>query len=72
MQITKYKCDICGTIFDTEEECKKCQSSHYTQLYIKSISFSPKSILHNAPNEFPYKIVVSDVNQNITKEYYLK
>lgn len=73
MEIIKYRCDICGSIYDTKEECQNCQSSHHTNLYIKSISFSNLSIMSGyRENDFPFKIVVSDVDQNETREYFLK
>lgn len=26
--VTSFKCDTCGHIYKTEEECSKCESSH--------------------------------------------
>lgn len=73
MKIVKYKCEVCNTVYDSEEDCHNCQSSHHTRLYIKSMKFSPKDFLGiTHDNDFPYMIVVSDVDQNVTREYYIK
>lgn len=73
MKIVKYKCDICHTVFDSEEDYHNCEMHHHTKLYIKSMVFTAQDFMGiPVDNAFPYKIVVSDVDQNVTREYYLK
>ena len=70
-KIIKFECKICHTVFDSEEDCYNCEASHHDKLYIKSMCFSKKDFLVGRDNIFPYKIVVSDVDQNVTKEYFI-
>lgn len=55
----KYECEFCHEVYDTEEECQKCESSHHMPKKMVSVCFSAK----NPMNEFyeapyPMSIVV--------------
>lgn len=64
-KIIRFECEVCHTIFDSEEDCQYCEASHHGKLRIKSAHFAPK-------DSYPYKIVVSDAKNNTTREYFIK
>ena len=42
-KITLYKCDVCGTEYETEEKCAKCEKEHEGYLPAAIIGY------HNRP-----------------------
>lgn len=41
-KVTRYKCEVCGKVFDWEEDCQKCEEGHLSNLeevYIGSLLF---------------------------------
>lgn len=47
--ITAYKCEVCGTIFQTEEECRECEGKHrigtLKKAHIESGAVRPEYLL---------------------------
>lgn len=37
----KYSCEFCGTPYDTEEECKKCEAFHVEPSGVEACIFRP-------------------------------
>lgn len=66
MAVVKYACEICGKIWDTEEEAATCQGTHKSVVSVKECKFKKKA----EPDKYPHSIVceMSD-GEDIT--YYI-
>lgn len=68
-EIIKYRCEICGTIYDTQEACAECEGFHVIPSLIDTCVFHP--ITSKPEFKFPVKINVTMADNSVL-EYYFK
>lgn len=39
-EVTKYKCDVCGTIYETEEEAEECELQHIIPTAVDTCNYT--------------------------------
>ena len=50
-----YCCELCGEIYETQEECERCEQSHIGPVGIEAGAFRP---VNKAISPYLYKVVV--------------
>ena len=56
-KIEKFECGYCHELFDSEEECKTCESHHHMPKRMVSVSFSGKTPM-NESYDAPYPLSI--------------
>lgn len=57
-KVTLYECEVCGTKYKVENECKLCEQHHRVGLQITNARYNAHD--KGSVDGFPVKIIVSD------------
>lgn len=53
--VEKFQCEYCGHIYNTAEECQKCEEKHKTEFKITGLDYPD---IVKFPNGYPSKLVL--------------
>lgn len=56
IEVTQYKCEICGTIYDNAETCEKCEAYHTDVNKVSEYKYHPRGVGPEA--KYPYAVVL--------------
>lgn len=58
-EITKYKCEYCGFVFDEKEKCVKCEMNHELPVGITGFTHCQGQTPHS---QYPHQVIVKFQN----------
>ena len=55
-EFTRYRCDICGAVYASKEECEKCEGNHKKPKFISRMRYGSPLSCHT--DGYPDSVVI--------------
>lgn len=56
IELTQYKCEVCGTLYNDASVCQKCEASHIPVEQVSRYKYYQKGV--GPESQYPYEVVV--------------
>ena len=61
IEVTQYKCEVCGTLYDDAKSCQECEKCHVLADEVLQYKYYPKDV--GPESKYPHAVIVK-MNDN--------